>query len=99
MANQHVAVTLSGGGHRASLFGLGAMLYLIDAGKGPELSNVSSVSGGSLTNGYIGLKTDLTTVTPADFWDTMRPFAAQITRRGTLFAYPLTYLLIAVVAI
>src|SRR5215208_3604292 len=99
MANQHVAVTLSGGGHRASLFGLGSMLYLIDAGKGPELSNVSSVSGGSLTNGYIGLKTDLTTVTPADFWDTMRPFAAQLTRRGTLFAYPFTYLLIAVVAI
>src|SRR5215217_8045685 len=99
MANQHVAVTLSGGGHRASLFGLGAMLYLIDANKGPELSYVSSVSGGSLTNGYVGLKTDLTAVTRNEFWGTMRPFASQIVRRGTLFAYVRTFVLIAVVGL
>ena len=58
----HVAVALSGGGHRASLFGLGALLYLIDAGKGPELATVSSISGGSITNGYVGMTTDLATV-------------------------------------
>ncbi len=96
---QHVAVTLSGGGHRASLFGLGAMLYLIDARKGPELSNISSVSGGSLTNGYIGLRTDLTAVSPREFWDEMRPFARQVALKGSLFAYPPTYLLLAAVAI
>ena len=41
----HIAVALSGGGHRAALFGLGALLYLVDAGKGPELATISSVSG------------------------------------------------------
>lgn len=75
------------------------MLYLVDAGKGPELSNVSSVSGGSLTNGYIGLKADLTTVTPDQFRDAVRPLARQIVARGTLFAYVPTYLLLGVVAL
>ncbi|HSJ90807.1 MAG TPA: hypothetical protein VK917_01990 [Ilumatobacter sp.] len=28
----HIGVALSGGGHRATLFGLGAMAYLLDAG-------------------------------------------------------------------
>ena len=32
----HIGVALSGGGHRATLFGLGAMAYLLDAGKGPR---------------------------------------------------------------
>ena len=99
MTDQHVAVALSGGGHRASLFGLGALLYLVDAGKGPELSNVSSVSGGSLTNGYVGLRTDLTTIEAGRFWDTMRPFVRQLVRRGTLFVYSLTYLLLAAIAL
>ena len=58
---QHIGVALSGGGHRASLFGLGALLYLADAGKGPERSTVSSISGGSITNGYIGATCDLAT--------------------------------------
>jgi hypothetical protein len=89
-SRQHIAVALSGGGHRASLFGLGALLYLIDAGKGPELATVSSISGGSLTNGYVGMKTDLGTVTPDEFWRAMKPFANQVAAVGTLFASPLT---------
>jgi hypothetical protein len=44
ITDPHIAVALSGGGHRAALFGLGALLYLIDAGKGPEIGCVSSVS-------------------------------------------------------
>ena len=50
---QHVCVSLSGGGHRAALFGAGALLYLMDADKGAELSCVASVSGGSLTNAAV----------------------------------------------
>lgn len=48
-----IAVSLSGGGYRASLFGLGTLLYLVDAGKNAEVCCISSVSGGSITNGYV----------------------------------------------
>ncbi|MGH9242757.1 MAG: hypothetical protein ACRD29_00210 [Acidimicrobiales bacterium] len=87
---QHIAVAISGGGHRASLFGLGALLYLVDAGKGPELATISSISGGSITNGYVGVTTDIRAVAPADFWRGMKPFARQVATVGTLFASPLT---------
>jgi hypothetical protein len=97
--DQHIAVALSGGGHRASLFGLGALLYLVDARKGPELSTVSSISGGSLTNGYVGLTSDLTTATSEDVWRDMQPFASQVASRGTVFASPLTIALLAGIAV
>lgn len=96
---QHIGVCLSGGGHRASLFGLGALMYLIDAEKGPEISAVSSVSGGSLTNGWVGLQTDLTTVEPREFTALASTLASQIALKGTLWASELTYLLLlAIVA-
>ena len=46
-----IAVALSGGGHRA-LFSLGALVYLVDAGKSREVTSVSSVSGGSLIDRF-----------------------------------------------
>jgi hypothetical protein len=48
-----IGIALSGGGHRATLFGLGALLYLVDSGKNKEVTAISSVSGGSLTNAFI----------------------------------------------
>jgi predicted acylesterase/phospholipase RssA len=98
-SRQHVAVALSGGGHRASLFGLGALLYLVDAGKGPELATVSSISGGSITNGYVGMTTDLATVRADDFWRDVRPLARQVASLGTLFASPLTKAYLAVLGL
>jgi hypothetical protein len=95
-APQHVAVALSGGGHRASLFGLGALLYLVDAGKGAELATVSSISGGSLTNGYVGMTSDLRTVAPDDFRAAAATFARQVASHGTVWASPLTYAYLAV---
>lgn len=90
--NQHIGVALSGGGHRAALFALGALLYLVDAGKGRELSSVSSVSGGSITNGAIAQRVNLKTVQPEDFRLTVKQIASQITRRGTVFAWFVTRL-------
>ena len=46
-------VALSGGGHRATLLGLGALLYLADAGKGGDVRTIASVSAGSITNAYL----------------------------------------------
>lgn len=95
---QHIGVALSGGGHRASLFALGALLYLMDAGKGPELAAVTSVSGGSITNGYAGLG-DLRTESGAAFRERLRPVAQACATRGTLFAGGLTYAFLAVVGV
>jgi hypothetical protein len=70
---------------------LGALLYLIDAGKGPQLGSVASVSGGSLTNAFFGTTVDLSTIESDKMWDKAKDFAHQIARRGTLWAAPLTY--------
>ena len=101
MTNQQptIGVAISGGGHRASLFGLGALLYLIDAEKGAQLGSVASVSGGSLTNAFFGLKVDLATVKPNAMWQQAKVFAYQIARRGTLWAAPLTYLYLLTIAL
>ncbi len=98
MASRHIGVSLSGGGHRASLFGLGALIYLVDAGKGPEISCISSVSGGSITNGWVGLKTDLFVAASGDFRTDIAPLAAAVSTRGTLWSAPLTYAYLALLA-
>jgi NTE family protein len=49
------ALCLSGGGYRAMLFHLGALWRLNDAGMLRALVRVSSVSGGSITAGVLGL--------------------------------------------
>lgn len=50
-----VGLALSGGGFRASLFSLGALWRLNELGWLPKLSIVSSVSGGSIIAGILGL--------------------------------------------
>jgi NTE family protein len=51
-----IALCLSGGGYRAMLFHLGALWRLNELGYLPRLTRVSSVSGGSITAGVLGLK-------------------------------------------
>src|ERR1700704_1173584 len=48
-----VGLSLSGGGYRATLFHLGAIRRLNDFGILPKLTTVSSVSGGSILNGFL----------------------------------------------
>jgi len=50
-----IGVGLSGGGYRAMLYHLGALWRLNDAGLLPRLAAVSSVSGGSITAGVLGM--------------------------------------------
>lgn len=50
-----IALCMSGGGYRAMLFHLGALWRLNEAGFLPRLERVSSVSGGSITAGVLGL--------------------------------------------
>ena len=49
-----VALCLSGGGYRAMMFHLGALIRLNEAGFLPKIDRISSVSGGSITAGALG---------------------------------------------
>lgn len=48
-----VGLSLSGGGYRATLFHLGALRRLNEFGILPKLTTISSVSGGSILNGFL----------------------------------------------
>jgi NTE family protein len=50
-----VALCLSGGGYRAMLFHLGTLWALNDHGWLPKIDRISSVSGGSITAGVLGM--------------------------------------------
>ena len=50
-----IALCLSGGGYRAMIFHLGALIRLNELGLLRRLARISSVSGGSLTAGALGL--------------------------------------------
>lgn len=49
-----IALCLSGGGYRAMLFHVGALLRLNELAYLPKLARISSVSGGSITAGVLG---------------------------------------------
>ena len=51
-----IALCLSGGGYRAMLFHVGALIRLNEMGQLPRINKISSVSGGSITAGVLGLK-------------------------------------------
>lgn len=51
-----VGLALSGGGFRATLFHVGSLWRLNELGWFPKLSEVTSVSGGSIIAGHLGLR-------------------------------------------
>lgn len=55
-AQDGIALCVSGGGYRAMLFHVGAFWRLNELGYLPKLARISSVSGGSITAGLLGLK-------------------------------------------
>jgi hypothetical protein len=80
-----IGVAISGGGHRAGLFGLGVLLYLADAEKSRQVVSISSVSGGSLTNGYVAQAINYAGVPPDLFRKAVAPLAGRLARTGTFF--------------
>lgn len=96
-----LAVSLSGGGHRATLFVLGALMYLVDAKANADVTSIASVSGGSLTNGMVGQMVNFRRTNGDEFRDRVaRPLATQIANFGTLFAplFTKVYILILIIA-
>jgi predicted acylesterase/phospholipase RssA len=63
----HFGLALSGGGFRATLFHLGVVRYLRDAGALTMVSDIASVSGGSILAAHLVLNWDRYTGTDEEF--------------------------------
>ena len=61
-----IALCLSGGGYRAMVFHIGSLWRLYEAGLLGNIKRISSVSGGSITAGLLGLKWRELSFRPAD---------------------------------
>src|SRR6516164_11653997 len=62
-----LGLTLSGGGFRATLYHLGVVRFLYDAGALGRVRRICSVSGGSILAAHLVLHWERYTGTPADF--------------------------------
>ena len=79
-----IGVALSGGGHRATAFGLGVLLALVDQQLNGRVESISSVSGGSIANGIVMVGPDFGSVAPAEFEHHIGAALAAISDRGIL---------------
>ena len=52
---QRLGLALSGGGFRATLYHLGVVRFLRDAGVLPRISHITTVSGGSILGAHLAL--------------------------------------------
>jgi predicted acylesterase/phospholipase RssA len=79
------AIALSGGGHRATLATVGALIAIVDRGLGPKVIQVASVSGGSITNAFVAQRCRLNEKTaPGELDDIAAELATTIIRKGVL---------------
>src|SRR3954469_3789385 len=62
-----IGLALSGGGFRASLYHLGLVRFLRDAGILPRISHITSVSGGSVFAAHLALNWDRYSGSPGEF--------------------------------
>jgi predicted acylesterase/phospholipase RssA len=79
-----LGVALSGGGFRATVYGLGALLYLVDSGLNKQVTSISSVSGGSITNGYVAQSCNFQTVTTKEFEKIISDICTKIVNQGLI---------------
>jgi len=79
-----IAVALSGGGHRATVFGLGALLAMADAGLCDRTVSISSVSGGSIANGAVMVGPDYGTAPVGEIEAHIARTVQSIAERGVL---------------
>jgi hypothetical protein len=85
-----IGVAMSGGGHRASVWGTGVLAAVVDVGLGADVVSVSSVSGGSITNGVVAQNVDLRTATSEQFDAGVRESLVNYARVGLFPSGPLT---------
>ncbi len=80
---QSIGVSLSGGGYRAAAFGLGSLLYLsrVESLRN-SICSISSVSGGSLTNAYVGYCSNFRSADQQTFRMATKPLAKFLAHDG-----------------
>ena len=83
-AERDIGVALSGGGHRATAFGLGVLLALVDQQLNRRVDSISSVSGGSIANGIVMVGPDFGSVAAPEFERHIGAALATISDRGIL---------------
>jgi len=86
------ALAFSGGGHRATAFALGVLLYLADAGRANDIVSIASVSGGSLANGAVAQDVDLRTCSKGEIEAVVTRVASRVASTGTLLRATVTRL-------
>jgi predicted acylesterase/phospholipase RssA len=74
-----IGVALSGGGHRAAAFAVGALTALLDAGLMPQVRVMTSTSGGSLVNAAVACGRLAASAHGASETDDVRASIAQVT--------------------
>ncbi len=80
-----IGVAISGGGHRAALWGAGVLMFLADSELNRQVTTIASVSGGSIVNGVVGRRSDFRHATGADFRKAVGPMLDHITSDGLFF--------------
>ena len=85
-----IGVAMSGGGHRATAWGLGSLLALTDLGLNPGIVSISSVSGGSIANGVAAHQGDFASTDTATFEEIIRPVGRHMASEGLFFFGPAT---------
>ena len=85
-----VGIAISGGGHRATLWGWGALLALAETGANGEVVSIASVSGGSITNGAVANAGDYSAMSATDLEAVMAPGLRIAARDGLFFFGPAT---------
>src|SRR5260370_15012403 len=85
-----VGIALSGGGHRATIWGLGVLLYLADAGRQGDVGAIASVSGGSIANGVVAHEMDYASVGADEVRVRLRPLLRHVAYTGLFFWGPST---------
>jgi predicted acylesterase/phospholipase RssA len=81
---RYIGVAFSGGGHRATIFSLGAAMALSDVGLNRSVRSISSVSGGSIANGVLLVGGDYGTSDPAQIRVVIARASKAIAERGIL---------------
>jgi hypothetical protein len=77
-------VALSGGGHRATLMTLGALLALVDRGLNQKVLQIASVSGGSITNAFVAQRCDYGSLSPGGLDAVAAELTRKVVRQGVL---------------
>lgn len=87
-----IGLALSGGGFRASLYHLGLLRFLRDAGVLPQVTHLTAVSGGSIIAAHAALNWDRYTGSPSEFDAAARELLAFVSldvRNRILRRFPL----------